>query len=163
YIAILRILNPTANSDVFYKLDSECCTLGFQVKSWKGRVRKNSHVDVTIAANIKSASPGGNPDVGDDLPALSLEQLCQTKFSLEMTECLTKWRPGFGGAHRNDPNLMVKIELHCITREILLQIQNETPLNMDNVSESCDDIEQRIAKYVAHAAASLVTEQDEEK
>ena len=105
-------------------------------------------MDVTIVANIEN--PSNQLVEGDDFPVLSLSQLCQTKFSLEMNKSSNKWRPNYGpgsASNRAEQNLVV-IELRCITRNILLQIQNGTTLNMDNFLESCEDIEERIDKCV---------------
>lgn len=122
-IAILRISNPIANSDVFYKLSSDGCKPCIQVRSWKGRVRQNSHVDVTIVAYVRpeemeeeeedeeewSDDQNGeqhynnhnkrqqqHPPADVDLTDISLAKLCQTQFLLEMSEYVPRWRPAMG-------------------------------------------------------------------
>lgn len=143
-IAILRVYNPNIKSDIFYKLFSDCYRLCFRVKSWKGRVRRNSFVDVIINTNVVKANSSDNykhhKNMDNYSPCLTLGQLCQTKFTLEMTEFIPKWRNydnSLGGGHnRNEQSLLIKIELQCVTFDLLMKMQKESPIDCETIESA---------------------------
>jgi len=156
-VAILRIWNPTPNSDVFYKLSPDCHKPSFHAKSWKGRVRKNSHIDINISVKVDSDDErSGSTFSNSESPVLSLAQLCRVQFLLEMNEYTSRWRT-------NKCNLVVKVELHSLTRGIMLKLQNETKLDVDDPSSSSDHIQQLISKYAEEIPLSNVAVPEEKK
>lgn len=123
-IAILRIINPTANMDVYYKLkqckpQQQQKEVNFQVNFWHGRVRKKGHVDVTIAVEAGGA----------DKQAL-VHSLCKCQFSLEMSEFVDNWRSVESISDSQQINkssgssLALKIELYCVTLKFFQHLQS---------------------------------------
>lgn len=149
-MAILRILNPTACTDIFYGLSSNGDISCFEVKAWKGRVRKNSHLDLIINCNL--AQDGNSPQRET---SLSISQLYGTKFFLQMNEYTSKWR----NSNRDSQNLVVKIELQCVTREILLKVEDESKLKLDDLSLTFDAFQQYLDKHLGRQELEMQVEQ----
>lgn len=150
-------MHNASNHDVFYKLFTDNNRFYFPVKSWKGKIRRNSFIDINIDTilAIKPNETNSNSCINDnncsnDNYAITLDQLSKTKFTIELTEYIPKWRNKHAELANNNENSCFnnnfndnkqyynatfeqskhyrKIEIRCFLSELLMA----NLMNIDN-------------------------------